>query len=205
MDPYCIPTFSPTIRSQPSRTVNHLEMASMDIIDGFLHAWCITSIQRIDWMIGCYEPYDKFPMGVKVVIEAIHEPLREDEHDGLSLGLEAGHCRTDGYRGQPGRCIGVLGLGTGCGDGTWGYDRGEGVAGQKVWTWTLSVGYVRFPLVLCVLTHPHILRSPWALLGPHLLITHPIFLRRQRRSQCVRKIRPYRTGERSSCSTHTFL
>lgn len=76
-----------TLQSQPFRTVDHLEIASMDIIDRFLHAWRVTGVQRFGWLIGRYEPYDKVPMGVKAVVEAIHEPPQEGELDGLSLGL----------------------------------------------------------------------------------------------------------------------
>lgn len=67
--------------------VDHLEIASTDIVDRFLQAWRKTGLQRFGWLIGHYEPYDKVPMGVKAVVEAIHEPPQEGELDGLSLGL----------------------------------------------------------------------------------------------------------------------
>ncbi len=67
--------------------VDHLEIASMDIVDRFLQAWRRTGLQRFGWMIGRYEPYEKVPMGIKAVVEAIYEPPQEGELDGLTLGL----------------------------------------------------------------------------------------------------------------------
>ncbi|KAJ8517029.1 hypothetical protein ONZ45_g5716 [Pleurotus djamor] len=76
-----------TLQSQPFRMVDHLEIASMEVVDRFLQAWRKTGLQRFGWMLGRYEPYDKVPMGVKAVVEAIHEPTQQGELDGLSLGL----------------------------------------------------------------------------------------------------------------------
>ncbi|KIM67089.1 hypothetical protein SCLCIDRAFT_1210569 [Scleroderma citrinum Foug A] len=76
-----------TLQSQPFRMVDHLEIASQDIVERFLQAWRATGLQRFGWLIGHYEPYDKVPMGIKAVVEAIHEPPQEGELDGLTLGL----------------------------------------------------------------------------------------------------------------------
>ncbi|KAF8577856.1 polyubiquitin-tagged protein recognition complex Npl4 component [Ramaria rubella] len=76
-----------TLQPQPFRMVDHLEFADRDIIDRFLNAWRRTATQRFGWLIGRYEPYEEVPMGIKAVVEAIHEPSQEGEIDGLSLGL----------------------------------------------------------------------------------------------------------------------
>ncbi|KAI0374534.1 polyubiquitin-tagged protein recognition complex Npl4 component [Pilatotrama ljubarskyi] len=76
-----------TLQSQPFRMVDHLEIASPDIVDRFLQAWRVTGVQRFGWLIGHYEPYPDVPMGIKAVVEAIHEPPQEGQIDGLELGL----------------------------------------------------------------------------------------------------------------------
>ena len=67
--------------------VDHLEFSSEFMVDRFLHAWRVTGAQRFGWLVGRYAPYDKVPMGIKAVVEAIHEPPQEGELDGLSLGI----------------------------------------------------------------------------------------------------------------------
>lgn len=75
-----------TLQPQPFRMVDHLEFSSHAMVDRFLHAWRATGLQRFGLLVGRYEPYDKVPMGIKAVVEAIHEPPQEGELDGLTLG-----------------------------------------------------------------------------------------------------------------------
>lgn len=37
-------------------------------------------------LLGRARPYEKVPMGIRVVVEAIHEVVQEGEVDGLTLG-----------------------------------------------------------------------------------------------------------------------
>lgn len=76
-----------TLSRQTWRSTDHLEIATPAIIDGFLSSWRLTGRQRFGWMLGNYKPYDEVPMGVKAVVEAIHEPPQEGDLDGLSLEL----------------------------------------------------------------------------------------------------------------------
>jgi nuclear protein localization protein 4 homolog len=67
--------------------VDHLEFSSPSLIDTFLQVWRQTGNQRFGWMIGRYAPYEEVPMGIKAVVEAIHEPPQDGDLDGLSLEL----------------------------------------------------------------------------------------------------------------------
>jgi len=76
-----------TLSRQTWRLTDHVEIASPSIIDGFLASWRQTGRQRFGWMLGVYKPYEEVPMGVKAVVEAIHEPPQEGDIDGLTLEL----------------------------------------------------------------------------------------------------------------------
>lgn len=79
-----------TLQSQSFRMVDHVEFASPALIEKFLNAWRRTGKQRWGVLVGRLKPYEKVPMGIRAVVEAIHEVEQEGEVDGLTLGEDAG-------------------------------------------------------------------------------------------------------------------
>lgn len=91
--------------------VDHFEFATPAIIDNLLGAWRRTGDQRFGFLIGRYDKYDKVPMGVKAVVEAVWEPKQEGELDGLTVEVPwSDETRVREIAGWCEKGLGVVGM-----------------------------------------------------------------------------------------------
>lgn len=65
---------------QPYRHVDNIMFENGNMVNRFLNYWRSSGHQRIGFLYGRYEVYDKVPLGIRAVVSAIYEPPQVNLH-----------------------------------------------------------------------------------------------------------------------------
>ncbi|KAF8821950.1 NPL4 family protein [Cardiosporidium cionae] len=79
---------SVTLKYQPYRHVDHLELMNVEEIQNFVNYWRYSLdmvTQRAGWMYGYYKEDEHYPLGIRAVCEAIYEPPQYSVNDAIYL------------------------------------------------------------------------------------------------------------------------
>ncbi|KAF8820252.1 NPL4 family protein [Cardiosporidium cionae] len=79
---------SVTLKYQPYRHVDHLELMNVEEIKNFVNYWRYSLdmvTQRAGWMFGYYKEDEHYPLGIRAVCEAIYEPPQYSVNDSICL------------------------------------------------------------------------------------------------------------------------
>ncbi|CEM15003.1 unnamed protein product [Vitrella brassicaformis CCMP3155] len=94
-----------TLKHQPYRHVDHLELMNISEMQNFCSYWtdkCELATQRGGWLYGYYVEDSHYPMGMRAVLEAIYEPPQVEVGEGIQFLDDPFHATVEAVAGRLG-------------------------------------------------------------------------------------------------------